>query len=150
VLASSEFWFHQAMLIPEWGRTTLFTNGIYHPDAEQRTVLAARDVSIEETPVLAVGGARATMQLEDGRSLPLEGLFLIPRTRFTSAVVEGLGCALEVGHMGPFIRTDARKETSVPGVFACGDVARAAGSVSLAVGDGAMTGTAVHQSLVFR
>jgi thioredoxin reductase len=51
--------------------------------------------------------------------------------------------------MGAFIRTDARKQTSVPGVFACGDAACAAGSVFLAVGDGAMAGTAVHQSLVF-
>lgn len=149
VLATGEFWFHQAMLIPEWGRTTLFTNGIHHPDAEQRMGLAERGVSIDETPVLAVGGTRVTMQMEDGRSIPLEGLFLVPRTRFTSAVAEDLGCVLEAGPMGPFIRTDGRKETSVPGVFACGDVARAAGSVSLAVGDGAMAGTAAHQSLVF-
>ena len=149
VLATGASWFHQAMLIPEWGRTTLFTNGIHHPDTEQRAALATRGVSIEETPVRGVSGERATMQLEDGRSIPLEGLFLIPRTRLTSAVAEGLGCALDDGHMGPFIRTDAKKATSVPGVFACGDVARAAGSVSLAVGDGALAGAAVHQSLVF-
>lgn len=86
VLATGEFWFHQAMLIPEWGRTTLFTNGTYHPDAEQRVALAARWVTIEEQPVLAVNGPRATMQLEDGRSIPLAGLFLVPRTRFTSTV----------------------------------------------------------------
>ncbi|MCI0755061.1 NAD(P)/FAD-dependent oxidoreductase [Teichococcus vastitatis] len=149
VLATGEFWFHQAMLIPEWGRTTLFTNGIHHPNAEQRTALAARGVSIEETPVLAVVGRRARMELEDGRSIPLMGLFLVPRTRLASEVADGLGCALEQGPMGAFIRTDARKQTSVPGVFACGDASRAAGSVSLAVGDGAMAGTAVHQSLVF-
>jgi hypothetical protein len=51
------------MLIPEWGQTTLFTNGIHHPDAEQRAALLARRVSIEETPALAVSGPRATMQL---------------------------------------------------------------------------------------
>ncbi|WP_043839121.1 NAD(P)/FAD-dependent oxidoreductase [Muricoccus aerilatus] len=149
VLATGAFWFHQAMLIPEWGHTTLFTQGIHHPDAEQRAALAARGVSIEEMPVIAVDGARAMMRLEDGRSIPLDGLFLVPRTRFSSAVVEGLGCVLEDGPMGPFIWTDARRGTSVPGVFACGDAARAAGSVSLAVGDGALAGTAVHQSLIF-
>ena len=41
------------------------------------------------------------------------------------------------------------KATSVPGVFACGDLARAMGNVALAVGDGALAGTAVHASLVF-
>ena len=52
--------------------------------------------------------------------------------------------------MGAFIKTDGFKETSVPGVFACGDAARGMGSVALAVGDGAMAGAATHQSLIFR
>jgi len=34
-------------------------------------------------------------------------------------------------------------------VFACGDAARAAGSVALSVGDGAMAGAATHRSLMF-
>jgi thioredoxin reductase len=41
------------------------------------------------------------------------------------------------------------KETSVPGVFACGDVACLPQSVALAVGDGACAGTEVHRSLVW-
>jgi thioredoxin reductase len=51
--------------------------------------------------------------------------------------------------MGPFIKTDDFKQTTVTGVFACGDSARAMGSVALAVADGAMTGTSVHRSLIF-
>ncbi|WP_458095486.1 NAD(P)/FAD-dependent oxidoreductase [Roseomonas sp. WA12] len=149
VLATNGFWFHQSMLIPEWGRTTLFTNGIAPPDAEQHAALAARGVTIEETAVTAIGGERVTVHLQDGRNIPLAGLFLVPRTGFASSLAEQLGCPLEEGPMGPFIRTDVRKETSIPGVFACGDAARAAGSVSLAVGDGAMAGTGVHQSLIF-
>ena len=149
VLATGALWFHQAMLIPEWGATTLFTGGVHGIETEQRVALAARGVTVEEGPVAAVEGERATMRMADGRGIPLDGLFLIPRTRFATPLASDLGCALEDGPMGPFIRTDTRKETSVPGVFACGDVARAAGSVSLAVGDGALTGTVVHQSLVF-
>jgi thioredoxin reductase len=64
-------------------------------------------------------------------------------------VAEGLGCALEETAMGLQIRTDAAKETSVPGVFACGDAAHSPHSVSLAVGDGAWAGVQVHRSLVF-
>lgn len=41
------------------------------------------------------------------------------------------------------------KATSVPGVFACGDLARPVGTVALAVADGALAGTAAHASLVF-
>jgi thioredoxin reductase len=67
-----------------------------------------------------------------------------------SPLAEQLGCGFEQGPAGPFIQTDAFKETTVPGVFACGDAARGFGSVALAVGDGALAGVATHQSLVFR
>jgi thioredoxin reductase len=149
VLATGPAWFHQAMLIPEWGPTTLFTNGVAEPDAAQRAALAARGVGIEEARVVAVEGERATLLMGDGRRVALQGLFLVPRTYFVSRLAEQLGCVLGEGPMGPFIQTDGRKRTSLPGIFACGDAARAAGSVSLAVGDGAMAGAAVHQSLVF-
>ncbi|ODN68879.1 NAD(P)/FAD-dependent oxidoreductase [Methylobrevis pamukkalensis] len=148
VLATAPMWFHHAMLIPEWGPTTLFTNGAWHPDDSQRTALAQRGVSVVEDRVLAVGGERATMELEGGHSIDLAGLFLMPRTRMASTVAADLGCDMDEGPMGPFIRTSPMKETSIPGVFACGDVARAAGSVALAVGDGAMTGAATHRSLI--
>ena len=46
-------------------------------------------------------------------------------------------------------KTDETKETSVAGVFACGDVARAAGNISFAIADGAMAGIGAHRSLIF-
>jgi thioredoxin reductase len=47
------------------------------------------------------------------------------------------------------LRVNELKETSVSGVFACGDTARGFGNVAIAVGDGAMAGASVHRSLVF-
>jgi len=149
VLATSEAWFHQAMLIPEWGRTTVFTNGIVRPDGQQRAQLEARGVAIEEVPVDAVTGEHATMALRDGRNIELNGLFLMPPNRPGSPIASELGCVIEHGVTSAFLRTDAHKETTVKGVFACGDAARAAASVSLAIGDGASAGIGVHQSLVF-
>ncbi|MGX9961701.1 NAD(P)/FAD-dependent oxidoreductase [Roseomonas sp. F4] len=149
VLATTETWFHQAMLIPEWGPTTLFTQGRYPPDATQRAALEARGVTIEETPVVALSGAGATAALQDGRSIALRGLFLVPQIRLASPLATQLGCVMEEGPIGAFIRTDPTKLTSVPGVFACGDAARGMGSVSLAVGDGAFAGVALHRSLIF-
>lgn len=148
VLAVGPVSMHQAMLIPEWGETTLFTNDTFELDARQQDELAARGVAVETTPVAAISDT-ATVRLTDGRGLVLDGLFTAPTTRMASPLAEQLGCAFDAGPVGSFIRTDVQKQTSVAGVFACGDAARAAGSVALAVGDGAIAGTAAHRSLIF-
>lgn len=51
--------------------------------------------------------------------------------------------------IGGQIQRDATKQTSVRGIFACGDVAYVPHSVSLAVGDGAMSGVQLHRSLLW-
>lgn len=148
VLAAGAISMHQAMLLPEWGPTTLFVNQTFVPDSEQLAQLEARAVTVEQTPVSRITG-EADVELADGRVLALAGLFTASRTAPSTSLVEELGCALDDGPLGSFLRTDAMKETTVPGVFACGDVARAAGTVSLAVGDGALAGAGVHRSLIF-
>ncbi|WP_202334030.1 NAD(P)/FAD-dependent oxidoreductase [Mesorhizobium sp. L-8-3] len=149
VLAVSSLSMHHAFMLPDWGSTTLFLNGAFVPDADQRAQLDRRGVAVEECAVEKITG-EADVVLTDGRVVKLDGLFTMPRTSMASPLAEQLGCAFEEGPMGPFLRTDTVKETTVPGVFACGDAARAAGSVALAVGDGAMAGAATHQSLMFR
>lgn len=147
-LASGPGSLHQALLLPEWGSVTLFLNGAIAPDEAQASELAARGVRIEAAAVVSVRD-RATVVLADGRCVELDGLFVAPRTEPASPLALQLGCAMEEGPLGPFVRTDEMKATNVPGVFACGDVGRAMGNVAMAVGDGAMAGTAVHRSLVF-
>jgi thioredoxin reductase len=149
VLASGPLSMHHALMLPDWGRVTLFNCGTWQPDEAQLAALQARGVNTESSPVARIVDA-ASVELGDGRRLAMDGLFVLSRTRMASALAQSLGCAFDEGPMGSFIRTDAFKESTVPGVFACGDAARAAGSVALAVGDGAMAGVASHQSLIFR
>jgi len=149
VLAAGSLSLHQALLLPEWGPTTFFLNGTFEPDDEQLAQLDARGVAVERSKVLRVSGD-ADMELADGRVVRLAGLFVVSRTEPAGPLAAALGCEMEEGPLGNFLHTRPTKETNVPGVFACGDAARAAGSVSLAVGDGAMAGAATHQSLVFR
>jgi thioredoxin reductase len=136
-------------MLPDWGSTTFFLNDAFTPDEEQMEQLRQRGVSVDDGIVERIDGKGATIVMRDGRVVPLDGLFTMPRTRIASPVAEQLGCAFDEGPTGAVIRTDAMKATTVPGVFACGDAARMAGSVTLAVGDGAMAGMAAHQSLIF-
>lgn len=149
VIASSELSMHHALMLPDWGTTTLFTNGAFVPDADQSSQLHARGVTVENTPVREIGGERADVLLQDGRVVAMDGLFALTRTLVEASWAEELGCALEEGPLGQFLKTDAMKETTAKGVFACGDVARVAGNVALSVGDGALAGAATHRSLMF-
>lgn len=149
VLAVSPLSMHQALLVPEWGPTTFFTNDAFEPDTAQVDQLRRRGVTLERQPIARISGD-ADVVLKDGRTIALRGIFTMTHVRMASPLAEQLGCNLVEGPVGPFIETNEFKETSIPGVFACGDVARTFGSVAIAVGDGALAGSATHQSLVFR
>ncbi|AUW57773.1 thioredoxin reductase [Sphingobium sp. SCG-1] len=143
---------HQAALIADWGATTLYLNGNAVPDTEARAILDGRGVAIESAPILGVQGAGealSSLQLEDGREVAIDALFLAPRSKLNSPIAERLGCTLDDGPFGPVVRTDAGKLTSVPGVYAAGDIARVPHNASWAAADGVTAGISLHQSLVF-
>jgi thioredoxin reductase len=148
VIATGPVSVHQAQLLPDWGTVTLLTNGILDPDSDTLADLARRGIAVEATPIDRIDGT-ADVILTDGRRLPFAGLFTATWCRPATPVAEALGCDLTETPLGRQIRTTDAKETSVPGAYACGDVARAPHSVSLAVADGAWAGMSVHRSLVW-
>lgn len=114
---------HPAMILPDWGPTTFFTQGVFEPTREEAALLAARGVEVERTPVvelLGEGYGTETLRLADGRRVPAEIVFTAPRTRMASPLAEQLGCAFTDGMSGPHNEVDPMQQTSVPGVFAAG------------------------------
>ena len=148
VIATGPMSLHQAEFLTEWGDVTLFLNGAFEPDAEARARMASRRVRIVSAPILRIEG-EAEVVIEGGGRFAFSGLFTAPRNAPATPVAEKLGCALEETPFGTQIRRNEMKETSAPGAYACGDAAHVPHSVSLAVGDGALTGIMVHRSLVF-
>lgn len=142
---------HQAMLLPDWGPTTFYTQGVFEPTAEEAAQLAARGVGIERTPVvelLGEGTETRALRLADGREAAAEAVFTAPRTRMASPLAEQLGCAFVDGMTGPHIEVDPMQQTSVPGVFAAGDAASQMYNATLASAAGVMAGGAAHRALV--
>ncbi|MCK8782258.1 NAD(P)/FAD-dependent oxidoreductase [Rhizobium sp. NTR19] len=148
VIAGSELSMHHALMLPDWGPTTLLLNEAFQPDADQLAALSARGVTIERTPVRGIR-ERADVELADGQTLSFSGLFALAPFKIGSSIPQQLGLELEEGPLGSTIKTDAMKESSMRGVFACGDAARPMASVALAVGDGNLAGAAAHRSLLF-
>ena len=152
VLAHGEANVHQALLLPDWSDdVTLFTNETFVPTEAHRESLARRGVRIEARRVTAlVGEGEALHGVRlDGReeAVRVDALFTSSRTRMASPLAEQLGCAFDEGPFGAFIRTTDRRETTVQGVFAAGDAARASHNATWASSDGVTAGIAAHQSL---
>ncbi len=149
VLASTPLSMHHALMLPDWGPTTFFLNGSFPPDEDQMAQLERRGVRVERGSIGRIEGERADVVMEDGRTIPLDGLFTMSRVSVASPIAEQLGCRLEEGPQGSVILVDELKATTVHGVWACGDAARAAGSIPLAVADGTLAGVGAHRSLMF-
>lgn len=146
VIAANPMSFHQAQLLTEWGEVILLVNEAMPLNSDITSALQGKGVVIEEVPIDRIEG-KADVRLVDGRLLAFSGLFVASRCTPSNPLAESLGCALEETVLGLQIHTDAENKTSVPGVFACGDVARIPHSVSVAVGNGALAGMQIHRSL---
>ncbi|RYX85716.1 NAD(P)/FAD-dependent oxidoreductase [bacterium] len=150
VIATSPMALHQAMLIPDWGPTTFFTNDSIQLDAEKTNELKNRGVVIEDCPVQSLVGEGEQLDgvlLTDGRFIEIAAVFIGPQNRMTNPLAEQLGCAFEDGPLGPALKVDEFQKTTVPGVFAAGDSSSFKHNATFAAASGVMAGVAAHRSL---
>lgn len=149
VLAGNAHAAQHAALIAEWGEVTLFANGVALDD-EARAFAASKGVRIVDDRVAAIEGVAPridAIRLESGGAIEVAALFILVQARL-SPLAESLGCELEEAPFGSFVRVDALKRASPPGVFAAGDTARGMHAIALAAADGMMAGVALHKDLI--
>ena len=152
VLNTSPASHQQAIMISEWGPTTLYLDG-GDLETEHRDALARRGVRIEPAAIDRLTGEGRNLSqihLADGRTCEVNALFFAPRNRLNSAIAEQLGCAIEAGPLGSTIKVNEMRMTSVANVFAAGDITRMVHNVTFACADGVMAALAMHRSLVFQ
>jgi thioredoxin reductase len=134
----------------DWAASvTVVTDGrVFEGDDSQRLALARLGVSMLTDEVVELCGGQdgllEAVRLRDGGVVACQlGFFSIehhPRT----ALAEQLGCELDAdGH----VVVDGEMRTTVPGVYAAGDVAPGMQMVQVAAGQGAVAGAACGLSL---
>lgn len=151
VIANASGAVHQAMILPDWGPTTYYTQDRFEPTEEEAAMLLARGVAIERTTVVELLGPGSDLQalrLADGREVAADAVFTAPKTRMASPLAAQLGCTFIDGATGPNIQVDEMQQTSLPGVFAAGDAATSMYNATLASAAGVMAGVAAHRALV--
>ncbi|CAM5723958.1 NAD(P)/FAD-dependent oxidoreductase [Streptomyces badius] len=157
VLATGPLAVHQALMWRQWSDdVTLFLHTGPEPTEEEYEQLAARGVAVVDGEVtgLEVADDRFTgVTLASGRVVPREALVVQARFTARSAVLESLGLepvAQEMGGMviGSYIPTDPTGATTVPGVWAAGNVTRLTEQVIGAAAAGLMAGGAVNGDLI--
>lgn len=87
--------------------------------------------------------------MQNSTSQQFDGIFVSSATQISQSWIKALGAEIESNGIGEWIKTDAMKQTSMEGVFVCGDVIRFGGSVPLSVADGNLAGVSAHRSLIF-
>lgn len=139
-----------ALFLLTWtDRITLFAHGCpidLAPDV--RRVLAGNGISVRtETIVRArgAGGAIEAVDLENGEAVPLDALFFHLGSEPRCDLAAQLGC--ETDEDG-YIIVDHGQETSVPGVYAAGDITGHPHLAIIAAAEGVRAALTAHRSLL--
>lgn len=126
---------------------TLLTGGgpLTAPEPEQAR-LAAHTVAVDEAVVTSghVEDGGFVCVLDDGRRPRFDSLYLALGLRLRSRLARELGARCTAA--GELV-VDARMETSVPGLYAAGDVVSALNQMAVATGQAATAATAIHNRL---
>ena len=133
-------------------RLTLITGGERGDmTGEHATQLARLDIPVVDRGVVKLEGHAGEKRLErvvldDGGAVECDALFFNLGTEPASGFHEALGCRLEED--GGLVWVDDEHQTSVPGVYAAGDLTPQSQLAVVAAAEGAMAAIQIHKSLV--
>ena len=154
VLAQGERAVHMATLLTGWSDdVVLLTGGPAELSAQDRRRLDGAGILVDERVVtgldIADGDLRAVV-FDDGSRCPRRGLLVAAELRQRSAIAAQLGVELvAAGPVSPeAVAVDAMYRTSVPGVFAAGDVCTQMPQVASAIATGSAAAASVMASIM--
>lgn len=143
---------NQVRLFHDWtNRLTVFGNG-HDISLDIRADLATRQVPLIDGRITEIephGSHSVTIRIESGPDVSVDILFAHPRTRPSASLHDALGLATVNTPAGIALKTDEHRETSMPGIYAAGDLANPGiPSVTTAAWQGTMAGIFAQQSML--
>ncbi|MFF3001259.1 NAD(P)/FAD-dependent oxidoreductase [Kitasatospora sp. NPDC057940] len=138
----------QALLLRQWSADVVLITHTLTPTGAERERLAARGVRVVEgriTRLVTDADRLRGVELADGRVVPREAVFVFPQPVPRDALLFGLEC---VRDENGWVTTDRAGRTSVPGVWAVGNVADPRAQVVVAAGAGAAAAFDLDHDLV--
>jgi thioredoxin reductase len=143
---------NQVRLFHDWtDQLTVFADG-HDISSELRVAMEKRQVSLVDGRITGIarnGSHGATIRLDTSLDVAVDVLFAYPRTRPSASIHDALGLATVNTPTGIAVKTDERRETSTPGIYAAGDLANPGiPSVTTAIWQGAMAGIFAQQSML--
>ncbi|RSN01241.1 thioredoxin reductase [Nonomuraea sp. WAC 01424] len=139
---------HQALLLRQWSDDVVFLPHTLDLTAEDRERLDARGLRVVEGKIdhlVVEEGRLRGVELADGRVLPRAAVFLFPRMVPHDQLLTRLGCAKDDAGL---VGTDRTGRTSVPGVWAAGNVVDPRAQVVTAAGMGSSAAFALNADLL--
>jgi thioredoxin reductase len=137
-----------AQLVRQWTHDLLYFTAPGTLTTPERAELAARAIGVVEGTIaqlVLVDDQLRGVQMDDGGVVPRDALFVPPRFVPNSSLLLGLGCAVD---SEGWVTADATGRTSVPGVWAAGNVVDPRAQVITAAGAGSAAAIALHADLV--
>jgi thioredoxin reductase len=152
-LAAGDEAVHSALMLRGWSDdVVLLTDGAWDLDADDWFRLEAAKVTVDERRVVELAGhdgQLTAIAFADGSRLERDGLLVEAPLRQRSPLAEQLGAACTDGPLAPdSVSVDALHRTSVPTVFAAGDLCTEQPYVAGAIAAGSQAAIVVMQSLL--
>jgi thioredoxin reductase len=144
---------NQVRLFHDWtDRLTVFAAGLDIPP-DIRADLSRRNIPVVDGRIIEIahrGGHSSTIKLDTGSSVAVDILFALPRNKPSASLHESLDLATANTPFGIVLKVNERRETSMPGIYAAGDLANplTPPSVTLAIAHGATAGISAQQSML--
>jgi thioredoxin reductase len=149
ILSNGEDAYDFSRLISNWTKDlTLFTNGPSRLTREQEQHLGRHDIKSVEKEIerfVHINGQIQHIIFTDQSTFPLKALYAPAPFTQHCKIPEALGCELTPDG---YIKVDPFQETTVTGVFACGDNTTRMRTVANAVAMGTMAGMTISKKMI--